>query len=193
MAGARRISGLDANDSYSAAAAKVVEVRAGELIEHARDVLDLSDIERVHDMRVATRRLRAALEIFELCFPRNEVKAGMRQVKALADALGERRDRDVAIAALEDIAASMAAPDRPGIETLIERLRAEQQTANQRLADFVSTKRLASLSDQLSELVGSAQTMSSGNGPVANETGQPGPRQNGDGGPLQTPAPEDAA
>ena len=33
-------------------------------------VLDVGDIERVHDMRVATRRLRAALEIFGPCFPR---------------------------------------------------------------------------------------------------------------------------
>ena len=40
-----------------------------ELAEHAEGVLDTGDIERVHDMRVATRRLRAALEIFEPCFP----------------------------------------------------------------------------------------------------------------------------
>ena len=38
-------------------------------------VLDVSDIERVHDMRVATRRLRAALEVFRPCFPRAEFKA----------------------------------------------------------------------------------------------------------------------
>ena len=35
-----------------------------ELFEQAEGVLDTSDIERVHDMRVATRRLRAVLEIF---------------------------------------------------------------------------------------------------------------------------------
>ena len=112
-------------------------------------MLDVDDIERVHDMRVATRRLRAALEIFGPCFPRGELKAALREVKALADALGERRDRDVAIAALEDIAESMAAPDRPGIETLIARLRAEQAAANEALARFVTADHLASLCDQL--------------------------------------------
>ena len=77
-------------------------------------VLDVDDIERVHDMRVATRRLRAALEIFGPCFPRQELKAALRQVKELADALGERRDRDVAIATLEDIRESMARPTGRG-------------------------------------------------------------------------------
>ena len=60
-------------------------------------MLDLDDIERVHDMRVATRRLRAALEVFEPCFPRKRYREALKRVKALADALGERRDRDVAI------------------------------------------------------------------------------------------------
>jgi CHAD domain-containing protein len=113
-------------------------------------------------MRVATRRLRAALEIFEPCFPRSELKAGLREVKALADALGERRDRDVAIDSLEDIAASLAAPDRPGVETLIVRLRAEQAAANEELARFVSVDHLNSLGEQLSELLAGAELASTG-------------------------------
>jgi CHAD domain-containing protein len=153
MARGRPIPGLNASDSYSAAATKVVEVRARELIDHSRGVLDVGDIERVHDMRVATRRLRAALEFFEPCFPRGDLKAALTDVKALADALGERRDRDVAIAALEATAASMAAPDRPGIASLIERLRAEQDEANSKLVSFVTDDRLALLGEQLSELV----------------------------------------
>jgi CHAD domain-containing protein len=153
MAKARRIPGLEANEAYGVAAAKIVEIRVAELIEHARGVLDVGDIERVHDMRVATRRLRAALEIFGPCFPRRELKAGLRAVKALADALGERRDRDVSIVALEQIAQSMAAPDRPGIETLIARLRAEQAEANAALARFVTEDKLTALCDQLTELV----------------------------------------
>ena len=73
-------------------------------------------------MRVATRRLRAALEVFEPCFPSEALSGALDEVKALADALGERRDRDVAIAALERVRRRDAAPDRPGIESLIEEL-----------------------------------------------------------------------
>ena len=66
-------------------------------------------------MRVATRRLRAAIEVFWPCFPPKQGKQILAEVKALADALGERRDRDVAIEALGDVrrvdAASRSARD----------------------------------------------------------------------------------
>ncbi|HSI81828.1 MAG TPA: CHAD domain-containing protein [Solirubrobacterales bacterium] len=157
MARARPIDGLSEELAYAAAAAKVVAVRGRELTEHAAGVLDTSDIERVHDMRVATRRLRAALEVFEACFPRKRFRATLKEVKRLADALGERRDRDVHIAAMEQVAVAMSAPDRPGIESLIGRLRAEQADANDALAAFVAPERLAALGEQLDDLVRAAQ------------------------------------
>lgn len=142
---------------YAAAAARVVSVRAEEVVEHAGGVLDVGEIERVHDMRVATRRLRAALEVFRPCFPRDEFKAALREVKAIADALGERRDRDVTIAALEDFGEALAAPDRPGIESLVAKLRTEQQDANDDLAGFVGEARLDALRRSVSELVSAAE------------------------------------
>jgi CHAD domain-containing protein len=130
-------------------------VRAEELAEHASGVLDTGDIERVHDMRVATRRLRAAMEVFEPCFPRKPFRSALRDVKALADGLGERRDRDVAIAALSGFSGQMPSADRRGVEALIEQLRAEQGEANERLAPLVSADRLAEVSEGLEALIAS--------------------------------------
>jgi CHAD domain-containing protein len=157
VAKAREIPGLSGDDSYAAAAAKVVEVRARELAQHSAGVLDVSDIERVHDMRVASRRLRAALEVFGPCFPRKRFKAALDDVKAVADALGERRDRDVAIAALEQFAAALPAPDRPGVSSLVAQLREEQRDANEALAPFVSRERLEGLTEQLLALAAEAR------------------------------------
>ena len=134
-------------------------MRAAELAEQSSDVLDMGDIERVHDMRVATRRLRAALEVFEPCFPSHEFKSALAEVKAIAGALGERRDRDVTIAALDDFSEGLAGPDRPGVSGLIERVRAEQAEANADLEPFVRSERLAALSERLSELVMEAETL----------------------------------
>jgi CHAD domain-containing protein len=159
MAKARAIEGLESDDPYAAAAAKVVAVRAREVADHSRDVLDIADIERVHDMRVATRRLRAALEIFEPCFPAAQFDETLNQVKAVADALGERRDADVTIAALESFAAGLAAPDRPGVASLVGQIRAEQAQANTALEPFVQPRRLAALSERLSELVVEAEAL----------------------------------
>jgi CHAD domain-containing protein len=156
MARAREVPDLTCADPYALAAARVIDVRADELLEQSAGVLDVADIERVHDMRVASRRLRAALEIFEPCFPRKEFKRALREVKAIADALGERRDRDVAIVALEELAARMAAPDRPGVELLIKRLRDEQAAANEALVPLVAEGHLAQLRQRLGQLAAAA-------------------------------------
>ena len=157
MAKAKAIPDLTAEQPYAEAAARIVSVRGAELAEQAEGVLDTGDIERVHDMRVATRRLRAALEIFQPCFPAKPYDQALGEVKRLADALGERRDRDVAIAALHDFNDQMAAPDRRGVASLIERLRGEQERANEELAPLVAKESLSALRESMGELVAGAR------------------------------------
>jgi CHAD domain-containing protein len=135
------------------AAARAVKVRSKEVFAHSAGVLDLDDVERVHDMRVATRRLRAALEVFEPCFPRKRHRKALRKVKALADALGERRDADVEIALLEDLVDEVGGTDRDAVLALIAGLRARQREANEALAPYVARKRLKKLRRRLKKLV----------------------------------------
>jgi CHAD domain-containing protein len=151
---------VDPFEPYALAAARVVRVRADELFGHAENVLDTSDIERVHDMRVASRRLRAVLEIFEPCFPQGDFKTVLRDVKALADALGERRDPDVHIEDMEELEKHVQAAFRPGLEALVERLRSRQTAGNHSLAAALEhveecrlRERLHSLADGAEELL----------------------------------------
>ena len=157
MAKAREIPGLTTDLTYGEVAARVLEVRMEEVIEHSAGVLDMTEIEGVHSMRVATRRLRAAIEIFWPCFPKRDEKRALKAVKALADALGERRDRDVAIEALDGFAAAMPAPDRPGIQSLVDRFREEQSGANAALAGFVEPERLKEIREHVLALAASAR------------------------------------
>jgi CHAD domain-containing protein len=157
VAKARPIPDLAAEDSYGEAAARIIAVRTDELAEHARGVLDTGDIERVHDMRVATRRLRAALEVFAPCFPKQAYRQTLREVKRLADGLGERRDRDVAIGALNGFGEQMPAPDRRGVSSLIDKLRDEQAEANAALAPLVDSQNLRALRESLLILVEAAR------------------------------------
>jgi CHAD domain-containing protein len=157
VAKAQPIPDLSAEQPYAEAGARIVAVRGAELAEQAQGVLDTGDIERVHDMRVATRRLRAALEIFERCFPAKPYAQALGEVKRLADALGERRDRDVAIATLHNFNDQMSAPDRRGIVSLIEQLRTEQEKANDDLAPLVAEESLRTLRESMADLVAGAR------------------------------------
>ena len=141
---------------FAEAAALTVAVRARELWEHSAGVLDTRDIERVHAMRVATRRLRAVLEIFAPCFPKEQHRDVLRDVKALADALGERRDPDVHLAALAGIEAAMTDAERPGLETFADRLRAEQAAGNEALERALRHAEETDLRGRLALLAGEA-------------------------------------
>jgi CHAD domain-containing protein len=156
VASARKVE-LDCEASFALAAKRVVKVRAKEVFRQADGVLDLERVERVHDMRVATRRLRAALEVFEDCFPHKRHHKALKRVKALADALGERRDLDVEIELLESLAVEVADEDRGAFGELIEDLGARQRQANDALAPFVTAKRLKKLRRRLAKLAKAAK------------------------------------
>jgi CHAD domain-containing protein len=156
VAKARDIEGLHAGLPFAEAAAATVAVRAEELFEHVEGVLDMSDIERVHDMRVASRRLRAVLEIYAPCFTQDQFKPVLKEVKALADALGARRDPDVLLAQLDKLEAALPKTNAPGIEAFAAPVRDEQQRGNAVLAEALEQARRTDLKGRLALLAASA-------------------------------------
>ena len=148
MAKARPIS-VSADEPFASAAERIVHGRAEEVFEHSEGVLDTEDIERVHAMRVATRRLRAVLEIFAPAFGRKEHRRLLKEVKALADALGARRDPDVHIVAIERMLSDAAPEHRAGLELLREEWRRRQAEGNETLAEALHRAEETGLRDRL--------------------------------------------
>ena len=155
MAKARPVR-LHAEMPYAEAAAATVRVRSAELVAHADGVLDTADIERVHDMRVATRRLRAALEVFEPCFERKAFRVVLADVKALADALGARRDPDVHLEEMTALAQRLGVEGTPGFAALAARLSDEQRAGNRVLAKALKRARKRDLAERLEALAAKA-------------------------------------
>jgi CHAD domain-containing protein len=148
---------MAAGATFSTVAAAVVDTRTREVFEHTAGVLDTGDVDRVHDMRVATRRLRAALEVFAPCFPGKRHRRLLREVKRLADALGERRDPDVAIVRLRELSGAFHAADHPGVDGLVAELREDQRAGNERLATMLDDVRESELERRLLELAEAAR------------------------------------
>lgn len=101
---------------------------------------DLSDearsgksAEAVHDMRVASRRLRSALQDFRPYLDRQSADSVIKQVKSIADALGEVRDQDVAILALEKLAAEIPPQCSATLEDLIDSRKEIRKEARKKL------------------------------------------------------------
>lgn len=174
MAKAKPVKGLSGDEPFASAAAKITTVRVGELWERRDGVTDVADIEALHDMRVAGRRLRAVLEILEPCFDAKAHAAALRDVKSLTDALGARRDPDVQIDWLRRQAAAASAADRVGIESLIDALERERAAANELLATELERLDGASLRERLSELPETAATAAGKGAAAAGKNAPPG-------------------
>jgi len=144
---------LTAEQPYGRAAAEIIAERAaGVFVLPRREVLDIEEIEGVHAMRVATRRLRAALEVFQPCLPARRGRCVLGEVKELADALGERRDRDVQLELLTRLLAKTAGAERHAVELLAEELRSEQAEANVTLGKALHRAKRMHLSRRLADL-----------------------------------------
>jgi CHAD domain-containing protein len=78
-------------------------------------------VEALHDMRVGSRRIRAALSVFAKVFPRGEFRALEREVADITGALGAVRDADVLLDSLRTYQATLSEGDAYGIGRLIER------------------------------------------------------------------------
>lgn len=78
------------------------------------------DIEYVHQMRVASRRLRAAMPVFSRCFKRREFRGWLREVKKVTRSMGQARDLDVQMAFLTGyLEGREDDPGRIGVERLL--------------------------------------------------------------------------
>ena len=134
MAKAKEIAGLDCAADALDWAAEVLRVRFDEVVGLRGAALDFSDIEGVHAMRVATRRLRSALRDFLPLMSKRPLKRVRKELKQLADRLGAVRDQDVAIVALERLKDEAEIKlIKAGIEKLLEERSVLREAARARL------------------------------------------------------------
>jgi putative phosphoesterase len=89
------------------------------LQEESEGAKTREDVENVHRMRVASRRIRSAMSIFEDCFPTNRFKSWMKEVRKVTRALGEARDADVQIELIGALEAEAGRVFKSGLEMLM--------------------------------------------------------------------------
>jgi CHAD domain-containing protein len=123
VAKALPIPDVSARTPFGSFAARVIEVRTGEVEALLAAQPTNGDTGLVHDRRVAIRRLRTAIEIFEPALPKR-ARTVRRELKGAFAALGPRRDADVALETLGALEPELAPADRPGWAGLVAELEA---------------------------------------------------------------------
>ena len=110
---ARKVKGLDPVGPLADNAQRIVSVRLDELCSFMPEARDPDQVQPLHDMRIAAKRLRYVLEVTHVCFG-PYAKEAVKRAKELQDLLGDIHDCDVQV---------------PEVLGLMERLREEDVAA----------------------------------------------------------------
>ena len=111
------------------------------------NVLTGEDIEYVHRMRVASRRLRNGLELFRDCLPKKKARVWQDHIRKITHSLGKARDLDIQITLLNRLYdETLDAKYKPGFRRLLLRLKQRRSKAqmqvNRALLDLQESKSL---------------------------------------------------
>lgn len=110
--------------------AGVLLTHLGELVAEIPGVHQNVDVEPVHRMRVASRRLRNALDLFKDHLPPGKGKKWIKRVARVTRTLGRARDLDVQLQFLKDFSTGLSSAERrvagPGLDRLQLRLSQER-------------------------------------------------------------------
>ncbi len=113
--------------AFRDAAARVLTDRLDATMAHEAGTRAGTDPEELHDMRVASRRLRAALEAFAVCYRGKEFVRVAKETKSLTDALGGVRDSDVLLERMTAYMATVPSDEQAAIAGFISRVAAERE------------------------------------------------------------------
>lgn len=127
------------------------------ILSHEAGALD-GEVESVHDMRVAIRRLRVALSNFAVCLPKEDRKSLRSHLKHLADALGGVRDLDVMIEALKASLRNRSDQEKIAISAMIRRLKARRRSRLRTLINYLSGEEYAGFKREFSSEQVKAET-----------------------------------
>lgn len=136
MAKALRIEGLDGSTAFRVAIGKIIETRFDEMMRHRAGTILGRDSEELHDMRVSSRRLRAAMDVATECFPAKRYRYYHQTVKQLTDVLGGVRDCDVLRETLLAYRDTRPEAERPAVNRMLQRLRQERDARRLEMLAF---------------------------------------------------------
>ena len=143
---------VDARTSVGELAFASLRSQFLEVLAHEPGARLGEDPEEVHDMRVATRRMRAAIALFETALPAR-ARWLRRELGWIARSLGAVRDLDVQIEQVERWVAEGEPDDARGFQPLLKIMEKRRRQARRRLIRGLDSKRFERLTVRSVEML----------------------------------------
>lgn len=152
MAKAKKIPYLNPHADLKTCLKKILTTRFKEMLQFEAGTIEGSDIEQLHDMRVASRRIQAVMKVFRLAFPKKEFNKQYKVIRGLKDALGVVRHYDVFIDALEK--SKVQLHEARAIDLLIIRQKGLREAKRKELVKYLGDLNRRRYKEKFSEFVG---------------------------------------
>ena len=156
MAKPIRIARLSRRMPIARAASGVLREVLLDLLEKIPDARRGDSKKGIHDLRVAVKRFREAFRLFRPVLRGKTFRKHREWIEDLNDALGEVRDRDVALAQLRKLTAGLAEPPR-SVADLLARLESERLGAVGALVAMLDRLQLEGVPAQLAARIESIE------------------------------------
>lgn len=132
--------GLEPTQSLSEAGRIVFAYHFHSFLKHETGVRAGDDIEAVHDMRVATRRMRATLRIFERGFSPQTLKFLHENLREATRMLGAVRDLEVFITKFLAYQQTLPLDEQAGLAPLVEHCYLQHEHARTKMLAYLDSK-----------------------------------------------------
>ncbi len=133
--------GLAPDDPMAEAGRKVLCFHFQRMLQHEPGTREGRDPEALHDMRVATRRMRAAFRVFGPFFDPTVTRPHRRGLRLTAAVLGAVRDLDVLIGRLELTLAPLPAAEQASLAPLLSSWRKQRMAARGALLAYLDSRK----------------------------------------------------
>jgi CHAD domain-containing protein len=128
-----RTPGVLLDDHIAEAGRKVMRFHLARMLAKEQGTREGNDPEDLHDMRVATRRQRAAWRVFGDAFRGGRTKTYRRGLREIASRLGAVRDLDVLLDAADAYRADLSPTEQRALEPLLAGWRTHRDDARRLL------------------------------------------------------------
>jgi CHAD domain-containing protein len=132
--------GMNCDDPLSEAGRKVMRYHFARMLSYEEGTRLGEDIEALHDMRVATRRLRAAFEVFQDAFEPGVLKPYLKGLRATGRALGSVRDLDVFMEKAQHYLDTIHEDRHEGLDMLLAGWREQREVARAKMLEWMASE-----------------------------------------------------
>ena len=129
--------GVLADDPMSEAGRKVLRFHFARMLRHEQGTRLGEDIEELHDMRVATRRMRSAFRVFGDFFEPQAITPLLKGLRRTGRALGAVRDLDVFMEKAQRYLDTLPPEQQANLDPLLDSWRSQRQAARQRMIAYL--------------------------------------------------------